>query len=392
MIQWQAMNSSSSTRDLLQLADACVVCGLCMPHCPTYRKTGLEADGPRGRIQLMRAVLREELPASPRFHEHIDACLSCRNCEAVCPNHVRYGELIDGVRSRYPASQRRPRWFDRPLMLMARHPRLWSALRLMLAPMQRLGLYHVLRRRGLALLPLAPAPRLTPVAAQEGVALFLGCVSRLADVPALQAAVKLLEYAGVSVVVPPAQGCCGALALHQGDQEEARRQAAANASAFAGSGRVLFSASGCGATLLDYATLGVSGFPAMDVLAYLAQQPVERLRFRALPQTVWLHAPCTQRNVVRSLGATEQLLLRIPGLDLRWLPGNDQCCGAAGRYHMDQPQMAEQLRSDKIAAIRDSGASVVLSSNIGCALWLRAALPDIRLMHPLELLGEQLES
>lgn len=391
MIQWQTMNSSSSTRDLLQLADACVVCGLCVPHCPTYRKTGLEADGPRGRIQLMRAVLREELPASPRFHEHIDACLSCRNCEAVCPNHVRYGELIDGVRSRYPASQRRPRWFDRPLKLMARHPRLWTVLRLLLAPLQRLGLSPLLRRNGLARLPLSAA-RPVRAAAQERVALFLGCVSRLADVPALQAAIKLLEAAGVGVDIPAAQGCCGALAVHQGDQQEARAQAAANAHAFAGSTRVLFNASGCGATLLDYTSLGISAFPAMDVLAFLAQLPAERLRFRPLPQTVWLHAPCSQRNVVRSLGATEQLLLRIPGLDLRWLPGNDQCCGAAGRYHLDQPQMADQLRNDKMAAIRDAGASILLSSNIGCVLWLRAALPHLRLMHPLELLSEQLES
>ena len=387
------MNSPPPFRELLQLADACVVCGLCVPHCPTYRKTGLEADGPRGRIQLMRAVLRDELPASPRFHEHIDACLSCRSCEAVCPNHVRYGELVDGVRARYPVYQRRPRWFDRPLNIMARYPQLWSAARLLLAPLQRLGLQRLLRRRGLAGLPLAPRLRAAPAPAEAPrVALFLGCVSRLADVPALQAGVRLLQAAGLAVDIPVRQGCCGALALHQGDQQEARARAAANAQAFAGASQVLFSASGCGATLLDYPALGVKDFPAMDVISFLARQPVERLNFRPLRQTVWLHAPCTQRNVVRSLSATEQLLRRIPELDLHWLPGNDQCCGAAGRYHLDQPDMAEQLRTDKIAAIRDSGAGLVLSSNIGCVLWLRAALPDVRLMHPLELLSEQLES
>lgn len=388
------MKSSPTTLDLLQLADACVVCGLCVPHCPTYRKTGLEADSPRGRIQLMRAVLRNELEASPRFHEHIDGCLSCRTCEAVCPNHVRYGELVDGIRGRYPAAKRRPRWIDRPLALFADYPYLWTGLARVLGPLQRLGLQGLLKRTGLPWLPLLPGlGKSLPASGKSRgqVSLFLGCVSRLADAPVLQAGARLLQQAGYDVDIPATQGCCGALALHQGERIHAQRQAEANRGAFAGARHIVFTASGCGATLLDYPSLGIDDFPAEDILTFLSRLPADSLRFKPLHQTVWLQTPCTQRNIVKSVSATEQLLRRIPGLDLQFLPGNDQCCGAAGRYHLDQPQMAEQLRADKVAAIKANAASTVLSSNVGCALWLRAALPQIRLLHPLQLLHEQLE-
>lgn len=388
----QTMSSTPSTSRLQQLADACVVCGLCLPHCPTYRKTGLEADGPRGRIQLMRAVLREELPASPRFHEHIDGCLACRSCEAVCPNHVHYGELLDGVRALHPVAQRQPHWYDRPLRLLARFPSSWTLMRHLLLPLQYLGGAPLLRRLGLARLPAGRIRARTLPGAQARVALFLGCVSRLADATALQAAVRLLNSCGVQVDIPAGQGCCGALALHQGEAELARQHAQRNALAFTGASQVLFTATGCGSSLLEQEQLGAPALPAMDVSSYLLRQCRDRLRLQPRPGVVWLHLPCSQRNVVRSSQDSEQLLRCIPQLELRMLPGNDQCCGAAGRYHLDQPQMATELRDDKIRAIRESGARVVVSSNIGCLLWLRAALPEVRLLHPLELLSEQLES
>lgn len=380
-------------RKLRELADACVVCGLCVPHCPTYRKTGEEGQSPRGRIQLMRAVLRDELEPTPRWHEHLDACLGCRNCESVCPNRVQYGQLLDGVRALYPQAQHRSRWYDRPLHLLARFPALWSSVRQLLAIIQRCGGHAMLQRFGLAALPFgASAKPVTSLPQTAQVQLFLGCVSRLAEAPVLQACVRLLHAAGVSVDIPASQGCCGALPLHQGQQGSARQMARANVAAFRSDIPVLFTATGCGATLLDYPNLGEGTLDAQDASSWLAAHAAGHLRLRALPQTVWLHLPCSQRNVVRSGSATESLLRLIPGLDLRPLPGNDQCCGAAGRYHLDQPGMATQLRDDKIAAIRASGARIVLTSNVGCALWLRAANPDIELLHPLELLARQLEN
>lgn len=383
---------TADTRELRELADACVVCGLCVPHCPTYRKTGLEAQSPRGRIQLMRAVLRDELEPTPRLHEHLDTCVGCRTCEAVCPNKVEYGRLIDGMRALHPPAVRQPRWYDRPLDLAVRHPAVWSLARQALALLQRTGGSGALRRLGLAPLPFGFTARATRTDQAPQVQLFLGCVSRLADAPALQAGVRLLEAAGIRVSIPPGQGCCGALAQHQGDSKRARQQAHANGGAFRADLPVLFAATGCGATLLDYPELGVATVDAQDLAAFLATHAADRFRLRPLPRTVWLQVPCSQRNVVRSVSATERLLRLIPELDVRLLPGNDQCCGAAGRYHLDQPAMAATLRDDKIAAMRATGATLVLTSNVGCALWLRAAVPDIELLHPLELLARQLET
>lgn len=389
------MQTELETQRLLKLADACVVCGLCVPHCPTYNKTGLEADSPRGRIQLMRAVLREELTPSPRFHEHIDACLTCRTCEAVCPNHVSYGLLVDGIRSRYPSAKRKPRWFDRPLSFLAQNPSLWSLLRYPAAIAQNIGFGSILKKNGLASLPLS-APfkdHYAAIGEQIGkVSLFLGCVSRLSEVPVISASIQLLQQAGYAVDIPKDQGCCGALALHQGERSKALAQININQKAFGSHQTIVFSATGCGATLMDYPSYTEgAAFPAQDVLTLLASST--RLRFKALKQSVWIQTPCSQRNVVKSVSHAESLLQQIPELDIQYLSGNQQCCGAAGRYHLDQPQMAEQLRADKIAAIQQQQATLILSSNVGCALWLRAALPaNTKLIHPLELLAQQLET
>lgn len=387
------MQTELETQRLLKLADACVVCGLCVPHCPTYNKTGLEADSPRGRIQLARAVLREELDPSPRFHEHIEGCLTCRACEAVCPNNVNYSLLMDGIRARYPAAQRRRRWFDRPLSLFAHYPTLWSGLRYPTALLQKLGFSSWFKSSGLPTLPLsAPFKSTYPAIGEEigAVSLFLGCVSRLAEVQVLSAGIQLLQHAGYRVDMPKSQGCCGALDLHQGEKNNALSQMQNNQTAFKSDQPIVFCASGCGATLLDYPAYTGHPFPAQDILTLLSKST--RLRFKPSSQTVWIQTPCTQRNVVKSVGDSEALLRQIPGLDIQYLAGNNQCCGAAGRYHLDQPEMAEKLRTDKINAIRTQNVTLILSSNVGCALWLRAGAPDIELIHPLELLAQQQET
>lgn len=395
----------------------CVACGLCVPHCPTYRKTLSEADSPRGRIALIRGAVEGRIPANERLREHLDLCLSCRACQAVCPNGVAYGPLYDLARAlpgiagetrRHGAVPSR-RWFS-PLALRVGG----SLLRLY----QRSGGQRLLRgtrlsrssglARAEAFLPALPdAVQFRahyPATGRElgEVVLFLGCIARIVDSDALQAAIFVLTRLGYAVHVPGNQGCCGALHAHAGDAHAAHVLWQANKRAFADFPDlpIITLASGCGARLLDYAAhYGDTGRMVarrvVDAAAFLAQAAGwERVQPLPLRSRAAVHEPCTLRNVMHAGGAAQRLLARISGLSIEPLAGNDQCCGAAGVYFLSQPDMAETLRADKLAAIEAASPGFVVTSNIGCALFLaeglRSAGRQIEILHPVTLLARQL--
>ncbi len=418
-------------------SDQCVKCGLCLPYCPTYRQTRDEGDSPRGRIALMQALVEGSLPPGGRLDFHLDRCLTCRACERACPSQVRYGQLIDAARA-FGAPRRRPgrltRWLQHGLIPHRR--RLASAARL-LRLYQQSGLRRLAQASGLlrltgthrldALMPdIPPVPRWQPYYAPAGrphghVALFTGCVGQVLDRDALEAAIALLNACGYGVHVPQEQTCCGALQLHSGDPSRAAELARQNLDAFNSlpadrSGNalggvtvldaVLFSASGCGASLVEYgmwpemdgiAPPGRFAAPVLDVCSFLEQsERLTQLSFAPLDACVAVHDPCSLQNVIRTAAAPYRLLGHIPGLTVKPLPGNGQCCGAAGSYLLTQPEMADALRTDKLAQMRNSGAGIVLSSNIGCALYLSAGLRNeghagIEIMHPVTLLARQLK-
>lgn len=395
----------------------CVACGLCVPKCPTYRKTLSEADSPRGRITLIRGTVEGRIPANDRLREHLDLCLGCRACEAACPNGVAFGHLYDLARAL-------PQVKGAGARGIAAFPRrLFSptALRIggsLLRLYQRSVVQRIVRSKGLlrrigleraeAFLPALPnAVRFRAFYAAAGeprgeVALFLGCIARIVDTDALQAAIHVLTRLGHAVHVPSGQGCCGALQAHSGDAAGARALAWANQRAFGSRADlpILSVASGCGARLLDYAEhYGDAGRAVaqrvVDVSAFLSRSPGwDRVQCEPSHARVAVHEPCTLVNTMRSGGAAQALLARIPGLTIEALAGNDQCCGAAGVYFLLQPEMADALRADKLAAIRDTAADFVVTSNIGCALFLAEGLRSLglapRLVHPVSLLARQL--
>jgi glycolate oxidase iron-sulfur subunit len=414
--------SELSFSGLLQEAARCVSCGLCVPHCPTYRKTLNEADSPRGRIALMAALLEGRLPPGERLVAHLDACLTCRACEAVCPNHVAYGRMIETARAHIEQSRRRGAWQGAVrkilmdgvvasrsgLALAGRLMRAWqgSGLR---GSMRSSG---ILRRLGLAqsearLPAVGPArawreayPAAGPARGEVG--LFLGCVARLFDGETLEAAIFVLNRLGYTVRVPPTQGCCGALHLSQGDPGKAAALARKNITAFDGLGldAVVFAATGCGSAMKEYpATVGPEGSGlaerAADISAFLALAGGwEDAAVSPLEETVAVHEPCSMRNVLRCQQAAYQALGRIPGLKVLPLAGNDQCCGGAGAYSLTQPEMAAALLHDKIEAVRASGARILVTSNIGCALHLAGGIKDagldVEVVHPATLLARQM--
>lgn len=367
---------------LVVLADQCVQCGLCLPACPTYSLARIEAESPRGRIALARAWALELVPPTPAGDTHLDQCLGCRRCEVVCPAGVRYGPLLVEARARQ-RRRRAPGWRQRLMEALVRRPRLLRSL---------LGAYRMawpLLPPGLRPLPRPPGrsrPLPGPASGVPQAALFVGCVADGYEAPLRAAVASLCAAAGVSVSTPAGQGCCGALHAHAGDTTTAGRLAAANAAAFAGQRQVLTLASGCHESVA--AALPDAG--VADALAFLAARAAD-LQFRETRERVALHLPCTQRNVVRSDAATRVLLARVPGLEIIELDADAAsrghgCCGAAGSTMLSDPARAAAFRAPLLAQLQASGATRLLSANIGCRLHLAGgtALP---VEHPLEFLA-----
>lgn len=387
-------------------------CGLCLPHCPTYRQTGHEGDSPRGRIALMQGLATGLIPASPGTAAHLDGCLSCRACESVCPAHVPYGHLIDAGRTLL-RQHRKPPALQALLrdVLTRRWPRRILALPLWLY--QRSGLQFLLRKGRLlgrgrlarleSLLPRIDLPLPLPLQAKDNhrtkVALFTGCVGELADRRTLGDTLRVLDRLGIAATVPHAQGCCGALHQHAGDVAGAQRLARQNQAAFQNTDTILSCASGCGATLLEYPTLTGSEGSAFssrvqDVAAFLLANGAGALPLKPLKARVALHTPCTQKHAMKQARATRQLLEKIPDLEIVSLDSQDRCCGAAGSYLLTQPAMADALLAHKLDAARRLAPDYIVGGNVGCTLHLQAGLRraglNVPVLHPVSLLARQL--
>jgi glycolate oxidase iron-sulfur subunit len=363
------------------LADRCVQCGLCLPACPTYGHDQLEAESPRGRIALARAWAQKTIEPTVTGDTHLDHCLGCRSCEAVCPAGVDYGELLVQARSRQ-RERRGVGWKQQAAEWLTARPRILNAL---------LGLYrrlHAFLPRALRILP-RPLATASVISADPDatVALFCGCIAQPYESGLRNAVALLCAAAGVAVRQPAAQTCCGTLHAHAGDIEARDRLAVANRAAFAGFGTVLTLASGCHEAVADSLT-GVA--ETHDAIAYLAAR-ADALRFREAHERIALHLPCTQRNVVKSVAALRTLLARVPGLETIELTAGYGCCGAAGTQMLTDPKRAAEYREPLLQQFQASGATRLLSANIGCRLHFANAI-DAPVQHPLEFLAERLET
>lgn len=385
-----------SVKELVVEADRCVACGLCLPHCPTYRKTGSEADSPRGRIQLMRAVALEILPNNDRFKEHIDLCLSCRSCESACPNSVNYGALVDTSRAIY--IQNKSIW----LTLAKPFIRYRHVANLLIWPLwiiQKFKLGNLLKRLMPATRALPKINRpvqwrpLYPATGQHkgAVSLFLGCASSALDSQTLTVSIDVLNQLGFDVHVPTSQTCCGSIARQAGDSTEAEQLIHINASSFDQNMPILTTASGCGAGLKDYLPL----HKVQDISAFLMTCDWSGIQMVELKERIYVQDPCSLRNVLQSQQAVYNLLKKIPGADIQPLPGNSQCCGGAGAYVITQPNMANKLLHDKLDTIVANKTAILATSNIGCSLHIASGLRDqnldVNVMHPIQIISKQIK-
>jgi glycolate oxidase iron-sulfur subunit len=368
---------------------SCVACGLCLPHCPTFRATGEEALSPRGRIDAMRAVQWRGAEADDDFVRFIETCVQCRGCEPACPSGVPFGRLMEGTRA-VLAEQRRtaPRWLRAALAMLGHH-RLLLAGSTVLAGAQRVRL--VPRRLGL---PRLPMRRPGPVRATgTDVWLFTGCVmdAWMRDVHHATAAV--IGATGATFATPGSgAACCGALHVHAGLTAEARVLAERVVASMPGQAPILVNSAGCGAVLKDYGHLlgsaAAHAFAArvLDVHEWLAPR-IDRLPPAHRMGAVIVHDPCHLRHVQRAHAAVRDVVGHVA--DVAELDDDGLCCGAGGAYAAQQPDLAGAIRDRKLAAIeraaRRSGATTVVSANPGCAMHLAAAGVEVR--HPIEIVA-----
>lgn len=386
---------------------ACVQCGLCLPHCPTFRLTGRESAGPRGRLMAMSAVLDGVLEVDEAFDEAMSFCLQCRACEAVCPGLVPFGRAMEGARAELdaqrPSTSRRVRkWFLGTLLASDPLVRVVTA-----------GAAIAQRLRADAWLPSTLGRSLSGMrplgirkswkgreARAEGqpkgtAALLSGCVMDAWFGPVHDATVGLLTRAGYDVVVPEEQTCCGALAAHDGHVEVSRELARVNASAFADADLIVSDSAGCTAHLKEYGTWGAE--EVEDRVRDVTELVAELIAAGDLPTLdadrgpVAVQDPCHLRHAQR-ITAAPRAILAAAGYRPVEIDPDGLCCGAAGIYSLLRPEASHELGTRKADQVIASGAPIVASANPGCEMQLRSHLAGkARVAHPVELYWQAID-
>jgi glycolate oxidase iron-sulfur subunit len=373
---------------------SCVSCGLCLPHCPTFRVTGEERYSPRGRIDAMRAVERGDLPVDDDFVDFVETCVQCRGCETACPSGVRYGALMERTRTALAEDGRITPWWQRAgFSVLGRH-RLLLAGSTVLAVAQRLRL--VPARLGLARLPVRRGAPLRRTG--DDVWIFTGCVMDAWMRPTHRNTAALVALAGAGSRPQQAGGaCCGALHAHAGLHDDAVALAERVMSSMPGDAPILVDSAGCGASMKEYGDLlgtdDARRFSArvLDVSEWLAAR-VDRLEgITGTRPVVIVQDPCHLRHVQRAHEPVRTLLAHVA--DVVELDDDGLCCGAGGAYSTLEPELAAQIRERKLASIRRaadrSGATVVASANPGCSMHLGSVL-DLPVQHPVDIVAEAL--
>ncbi|MET8046650.1 MULTISPECIES: (Fe-S)-binding protein [unclassified Streptosporangium] len=384
-----------------KLINDCVHCGFCLPSCPTYVLWGEEMDSPRGRIHLMKQHV-EGTPLTPEMAGHFDACLGCMACVSACPSGVRYDRLIEQTRAEVERVHvRRPddralralvfQLFPYPRRLRAmRLPlRLSAGLRRAIAP--RLERINPSLAAMADLAPPAAAreelPRVLPARGprRATVGMLTGCVQGEFFPQVNAATARVLAMEGCDVVIPPSQGCCGALSLHSGQERQALRFAKRTISVFerAGVDTIVVNAAGCGSTMKDYAEIleaeegewadRARAIRVVDLAEYLvALGPVAERH--PLPLTVAYHDACHLAHAQGIRSEPRRLLEGVPGLVLREIAESAICCGSAGTYNLFQPQAARDLGDRKAERVLATGADLLVSANPGCTMQIASAI------------------
>ncbi len=433
-----ALDPDGTLRDL---AGDCVHCGFCLPACPTYQLWGEEMDSPRGRIHLMTQIL-DSGAGTEAAAQHFDRCLGCMACMTACPSGVQYNQLIEAARTwaeegvspgtgsgggrpktPFPPRSRRERAVRAAIFATFPYP---ARMRAALGPLrvaQRLRLDRVAARSKLVerLLPEAAAAiAIAPAEARGGgrlparipargerravVGMLTGCVQQVLFPQVNVATARVLAAEGCDVIVPPGQGCCGALSLHGGRHAEAGAFARATIAAFerAGVDAVVVNAAGCGSAMKEYGQV-LGGDPAWaERAATFSAQVRDFSEFLAelgpvaprseLPLTVAYHDACHLGHAQRITAQPRSLLAGVPGIVLTEIPDSATCCGSAGIYNLVQPEAAAELGTRKARNVAATRADLLVSGNPGCSLQIAQALASTGQSMPVAHIAEVIDA
>ena len=397
---------------MARAVETCVHCGFCLPACPTYQVLGEEMDSPRGRIVLMKQVLDGDLAVGDALG-HIDRCLGCLACVTACPSGVKYGELLVPFRAEAErhGRSRVERLMRQVLLSTLESPALFRvSARLGQAGRHVSALLPASVRTMLALLPdrLPPAAALPALVAARGprrarVALLAGCVQQTLDPEVNHATVRVLAANGVEVVIPRGQGCCGALALHAGEERRAQTRASALIRAFPTDvDAIVTNAAGCGSAMKEYGDVLTGTADEGDARAFASRVRDVSEFLHALglvdppalrePRTVAYHDACHLAHAQGIRTPPRALLARVANLRVLEIADGEVCCGSAGLYNVEQPAIAGDLGARKAQAILATGADMVAAGNIGCMVQIathmaRAGAPR-RVLHTMQVLDE----
>ncbi len=388
--------------------DACVTCGLCLPHCPTFRLTGDETASPRGRLAAMGAISSGEMASDETYADMMSFCLQCRACEAACPSLVPFGRMMEGAREQLakdqPDTVGRIRRFIVGRVLNMKWLLALSTSTIGIA--QRLGLLRFLPKRlavarGLRRQHVFPHSVVgvhgdTPAEPMGRVALLAGCIMDEWFPEVHDATRCVLQLAGFEVHSPDRQQCCGALAAHEGAANDARRMAARNTAAFAGFDLVVSDAAGCSAHLKEYGEWALDGGSVAERTRDITELVAELIADGRLPRLsgsrgrVAIQDPCHLRHAQRITAAPREIV-RAAGYEPVEIDPDGLCCGAAGLYMVYEPETADELGERKARQIEATGLEIVVSANPGCEIQLRSHLGSgYRIVHPVELYWEAL--
>ncbi len=391
----KSTHGSSEWDKLFALSDACVACGLCAPVCPSYAIEATEAQSPRGRVQLIKAIAQAKLVPDYSVQDALNGCVGCGRCESVCPTNVQVLALIDGVRGKITPKRS---WRGDLIGAVLPRPALTRGLQIF----ANVGLQRMTRHLGFPAVAAATSTIAQSNTEQSVVVFSAGCANSLVQPALLDVCLRVASALLISARIE--QACCGGFARHRGQIKKANQIAADFAGKFAGCETVVGLTPGCHREQKQL--VGEKYLDLVDWLTKIGVGDSMPLKFQQFPKQksskngklrIVVHHPCSVRMQHQGVANWLALLTKIDDVEWLELDASITCCGAGGAYRFDQANRSAKMAALTTQAIWEFSPDLVLSANVGCLAQLQTHLNmgcqpgnTLDVVHPLVFLSRYL--